>query len=87
MLKLEPPAERTKTAVSEWIAGGSRVPPETEKENLIVTILNKYIMKAALQKALASESNLCLILRCMKCMLGDHPLILEALERSLGLTS
>ena len=44
MLKLEPPAESTKIAVSEWIAGVPRVPSKPEKENLITTIMSKGLV-------------------------------------------
>lgn len=40
MLKLEPPAERTKTVVSEWIAG---VRPGSEEGERIPAIMSKWL--------------------------------------------
>ena len=44
MLKLEPPAERTKTVVSNWIAG---VHPRTKSEEWNIAIMIKWLRKVS----------------------------------------
>ena len=46
MLKLQTPAERTKSVISGWIAG---IGPQTEDGEPITTIMNKWLKKKALE--------------------------------------